>query len=397
VAQGGVLPLQVDPRGARACTLSVARSGRRAVTQRLRGGEAYVAELQIAKRAVRTRWSVRVRCDGATSNTLRVKVSGRRGARGSRLVTSVTITTLDRPLPVTPPADPVESLITDEQGMVFGTSATQDGEPTDSLELGGGAYPNERIADLALSELGRDRTTPGPIDHGQCKQSVNDWVAAASGGTQRLGGNYHSNYASQGGHQVARDAAAKGDIIQLHNPANERQYFSGMHTAVVLGHAAGSESFDVVDANSKWDGVVRRHDYNPYAAARRYGLVVTIWRMGEVAAPAPVVTPTPPVVTPPTPPRTWAEQQGSRGVDTFTNPYNASGKGPRIAPYQWVDVLCKVYAPQIASANPDGYWYRIASAPWSGNYYSPANTFWNGDVPGRLPYTHNTDFNVPNC
>ena len=85
------------------------------------------------------------------------------------------------------------------------------------------------------------------------------------------------------------------------------------------------------------------------------------------------------------------------GANTFTNPDNASGMGPRIQPYQWVDVSCKVYAPQIASANPDGYWYRIASAPWSNAYYAVANTFWNGDIPGQKPYTHNTDWAVPNC
>lgn len=84
-------------------------------------------------------------------------------------------------------------------------------------------------------------------------------------------------------------------------------------------------------------------------------------------------------------------------MNTFLNPYNASGMGARIGPYQWVEVHCKVHAPQIVSANPDGYWYRIASAPWNGSYYSPANTFWNGDVPGRTPYTHNTDFSIPDC
>ena len=80
------------------------------------------------------------------------------------------------------------------------------------------------------------------------------------------------------------------------------------------------------------------------------------------------------------------------GVNTFTNPYNASGMGTKIQPYQWVDVSCKVYAPAIQWVNPDGYWYRIRSAPWNDQYYAPANTFWNGDVPGQTPYTHNTDF-----
>jgi hypothetical protein len=103
-----------------------------------------------------------------------------------------------------------------------------------------------------------------------------------------------------------------------------------------------------------------------------------------------------PIPTPPSP-QTWAEQQGSLGANTFTNPFNASGMGTKIQPYQWVEVSCKIYAPQIASANPDGYWYRIASPPWSNTYYAVANTFWNGDVPGQRPYVHNTDFAVRNC
>jgi len=111
----------------------------------------------------------------------------------------------------------------------------------------------------------------------------------------------------------------------------------------------------------------------------------------------PVTSQNPPTGSTPAPPRTWREQQGSLGANTFTNPYNASGMGTKIQPNQWVDVVCKVHAPQIASANPDGYWYRIASAPWNGNYYAVANTFWNGDIPGVKPYTHNTDMAVANC
>ena len=113
--------------------------------------------------------------------------------------------------------------------------------------------------------------------------------------------------------------------------------------------------------------------------------------------PAPAPAPAPGPAPAPAPSPTWSEQQGSLGANTFTNPYNASGIGVKIQPYQWVAVSCKVYAPQIASANPDGYWYRIASAPWSNNYYAVANTFWNGDIPGQKPYTHMTDWAVPNC
>lgn len=105
----------------------------------------------------------------------------------------------------------------------------------------------------------------------------------------------------------------------------------------------------------------------------------------------------PPTHQNPPPAKTWREQQGSRGANSFSNPHNASGMGPRIEPYAWVDVSCKLHDPTIESVNPDGYWYRIASAPWNNAYYIAANTFWNGDVPGQTSYTHNTDFAVRDC
>lgn len=116
--------------------------------------------------------------------------------------------------------------------------------------------------------------------------------------------------------------------------------------------------------------------------------------------PAPGTPPAPgggPAPAPPPAPTVYVEQQGSLGANTFTNPYNASGMGAKVPAYGYVEISCKVYAPQIGSANPDGYWYRIHSAPWSDAYYAVANTFWNGDVPGQKPYVHNTDFAVPDC
>lgn len=114
--------------------------------------------------------------------------------------------------------------------------------------------------------------------------------------------------------------------------------------------------------------------------------------------PTPTTGPTP-TPTPTSVPgqKTYAEQEGHYGANTFTNPYNASGIGPnKIPAAAWVQVSCKVYAPAIQSASPDGYWYRIASSPWNNTYYAVANTFMNGD-PWGGPYTHNTDFNVPDC
>ena len=93
---------------------------------------------------------------------------------------------------------------------------------------------------------------------------------------------------------------------------------------------------------------------------------------------------------------TTVEQEGHNGVHTFSNYHNASGAGPNIGPAATVHVSCKVLDGTITSTNPDGYWYRLADAPWSDGYYAPANTFMNGD-PWNGPYTHNTDFNVPNC
>lgn len=118
--------------------------------------------------------------------------------------------------------------------------------------------------------------------------------------------------------------------------------------------------------------------------------VAAVTALGVVTASRQPATPTPRSTS------SIAEQQGHHGVNTFTNYHNASGLGQRVDPGAWVQVSCKVYDPTIGSTNPDGYWYRIASAPWNDQYYAPANTFMNGD-PSNGPYTHNTDFAVPDC
>ncbi len=112
----------------------------------------------------------------------------------------------------------------------------------------------------------------------------------------------------------------------------------------------------------------------------------------SVVTPSPGNTPTQSSQEPP-----YAEQQGSLGANTFADPYSLSAKqGRKISAGAWVQVSCKVYAPTISSASPDGYWYRIASSPWDNAYYAVANTFMNGD-PWGGPYTHYTDSRVPDC
>lgn len=91
------------------------------------------------------------------------------------------------------------------------------------------------------------------------------------------------------------------------------------------------------------------------------------------------------------------EQAGYLGAPTFQNPGSDSGEGTRIPALGHVEVTCKIYAPQIESAEPDGYWYEIHSPPWSDHYYAVANTFWNGVGPGESGEPVNTDLSVPSC
>ena len=51
----------------------------------------------------------------------------------------------------------------------------------------------------------------------------------------------------------------------------------------------------------------------------------------------------------------------------------------------------------VATAFPDGWWYRIASSPWNNNYYVVANTMLNGDPDGGPFLPRYTDFSVPVC
>lgn len=152
-----------------------------------------------------------------------------------------------------------------------------------TAQLGAG-YDNVRIAQIGLAHVNQRG--------GSCKEAVNRWVAEASGGSQRLGGGYYSDYQRAGGIQVERDAAIEGDIIQLNGPHVD-SFYEGMHTAVVVAHRAGSTVFDVVDSNWGWTNVVHHHTFDPYALARRYGLSVHLWRMGSAPASLPGPTPAP--------------------------------------------------------------------------------------------------------
>jgi hypothetical protein len=140
--------------------------------------------------------------------------------------------------------------------------------------LGGANFANARLADLALSKVGQRA--------GPCRQAVIDWARTVSGGSVRLGGAYLADLRSNGGVEVDRDAARKGDIIQLYDPAQPDAFTRGMHTAVVVTHLGRSSAFDVVDSNFDGTQTVEHHYWNPYATAKRYHLKVSIWRLGTV-------------------------------------------------------------------------------------------------------------------
>jgi hypothetical protein len=96
-------------------------------------------------------------------------------------------------------------------------------------------------------------------------------------------------------------------------------------------------------------------------------------------------------------PTFYSEETGYLGAPTFENPGSATGEGPRIPALSFVEISCKIYAPQIETAEPDGYWYLVQSPPYNDHYYAVANTFWNGVTPGESAEPINTDPTVPNC
>lgn len=91
------------------------------------------------------------------------------------------------------------------------------------------------------------------------------------------------------------------------------------------------------------------------------------------------------------------ERAAEGGARTFPVPGVLVREGPPVKAGQKIRVICRVYAPSPPSVVPDGYWYKISSSPWDGRYFAAANSFWNGDIPGQLPYTHNTDKSVAKC
>jgi hypothetical protein len=93
-------------------------------------------------------------------------------------------------------------------------------------------------------------------------------------------------------------------------------------------------------------------------------------------------------------PTYYTETPESNAITTFSDYEDATNDGQEIMLGETVEVSCKVFAPEVESTEPEGFWYRIHSKPWNDKYYAVANAFRNITGAGE---GIDTDPNVPNC
>lgn len=149
--------------------------------------------------------------------------------------------------------------------------------------------PSNAIAERAMQDLGTWQ--------GECWQWMKKVVFEATG--QNVGFDYRDGYFEAGAVEVSLAEAGPGDIIQI---ASDRWTspdadYAGLHTAVIL-EANGDGTFDVIDSNQLWDGIVRlRPGYDPAALASARGLNFHIYRITAGATPQAAVRPPQPAPT----------------------------------------------------------------------------------------------------
>ena len=165
---------------------------------------------------------------------------------------------------------------------------------------------------------------------GQCWTFMKKVVAEATG--RQIGFDYRLGFFEAGAYEVSPEEAREGDIIQIASDANTSPWanYPGLHTAIILENLGGGR-FNAIDSNQNWDEWVRlRPNYDPYAAAARYGLQVHIYRipLDGWSAPAPSV---PAAETPPsTSEGEWApgtQAVVSAGTGDCLNLRTAAGLG----------------------------------------------------------------------
>lgn len=132
------------------------------------------------------------------------------------------------------------------------------------------ATPNA-IAERAMQDLGTWQ--------GECWQWMKKVVFEATG--KSVGFDYRDGYLEAGAIEVSLAEAGPGDIIQIASDSwtGPDADYPGLHTAIIL-EANGDGTFDVIDSNQLWDGIVRlRPGYDPVALSRARGLNFHIYRI----------------------------------------------------------------------------------------------------------------------
>jgi len=139
------------------------------------------------------------------------------------------------------------------------------------------------IVQRALRDLGTYQ--------GDCWPWVKRVVRDATG--REIGFDYRHGFFEAGAVEVPLARAAPGDIIQvaLDSWTSPDADYAGLHTAIVIRNN-GDGTFDAIDSNRLWDGIVRlRPAYNPAAQAAAAGLQVHAYRFpldGSTPAASPV-------------------------------------------------------------------------------------------------------------
>lgn len=119
---------------------------------------------------------------------------------------------------------------------------------------------------------------------GQCWTFMRQVVEEATG--KVIGFDYREGFFEAGAIEVTVTEARSGDIIQIANDAYTAPDadYSGLHTAIILDNH-GDGTFRVIDSNANWDEMVSiRENYDPRAAADRYGLNFHIYRITDAPA-----------------------------------------------------------------------------------------------------------------
>jgi hypothetical protein len=114
---------------------------------------------------------------------------------------------------------------------------------------------------------------------GECWQWMKLVVLEATG--VEIGFDYRWGFLDMGAVEVSVEDAGPGDIIQIadDNYTAPDAGYSGLHTAIILANN-GDGTFDAIDSNQNFNGVVHlRPNYDPAAAAARYGLNFHIYRI----------------------------------------------------------------------------------------------------------------------